>query len=272
MNKELILHFILYFIIYSFFGWLLESITKTIESKKATNSGFLKGPYCPIYGFGAIIMLTCLSFLKEKPFLLFISAFFILSIWEYIVGYALEKLFKTKYWDYSHLKFNINGRVCLKNSIYWGVLGLVFIRYIHVWVEDKIAIIPMDILCYIDIVIGIIFILDVIINVIETTNFEGSIQKINDIGEIVKEKLDEIKKLTVKTKGRLIESEKNKIQSIEKLISELKLTQAKLKFRMYKQAKRLKNAFPSMKSESITKFLNQKIDLEKLKENIKKKK
>ena len=114
MDTESILHIITYLIIYSFLGWVLESVSKTISQRKWVNSGFLKGPLCPIYGFGAIIMVLCLSFLKENIVILFIAAFIVLSVWEYIVGFFLEKVFKTKYWDYSNIKFNIHGRVCLK--------------------------------------------------------------------------------------------------------------------------------------------------------------
>ena len=269
MNIEVILQYILYFFIYSFAGWVLESVSKTIAQKKLVNSGFLKGPYCPIYGFGALIMILCLGFLKQKPILLFIAGFFILSIWEYVVGVLLEKIFKTKYWDYSHLKFNIKGRVCLKNSIFWGVLGLVFVRYVHEWVKGYVILIPKDTLFYIDVILGIAIIIDIIVSVIEVTNFEISLEKINKIGESIKEKLEEIKILNGKTKEKTLNAEKDKTDNIEKVINELKLAQDKLKLKIYKQASRLKKAFPSMKSESITKILSEKMDLKKLKENIK---
>ena len=271
MNVEVILQYVAYFFIYSFIGWMLESVSKTVVQKKFVNSGFLKGPYCPIYGFGALIMVLCLSFLKEKPLLLFIAGFLILSIWEYIVGILLEKIFKTKYWDYSHLKFNIQGRVCLKNSIFWGVLGLVFIRYVNEWVKGYIELIPTDILLYIDIIMGIAIIVDIIVSVIEVTNFEISLEKINKMGETIKEKLEEVKKINNKAKEKVLDYEKDKADSIEKVIKELKLAQDKLKLKIYKQANRLKKAFPSMKSESITKILSEKMDLKKLKESIKNK-
>ena len=134
MNIEAILYFITYLILYSFAGWVLESVCKTIEQKKFVNSGFLHGPFCPIYGFGALIMLLCLNYLKESPIILFITAFFILSIWEYLVGVFLEKTFKTKYWDYSDHKFNFQGRICLTNSLAWGFLGIGFIEFINPFV------------------------------------------------------------------------------------------------------------------------------------------
>lgn len=271
MNIENILQFILYIIIYSFFGWILESVLKTIYQKKFVNSGFLNGPICPIYGFGAIIMELCLSSLRDKPIILFITAFFLLSLWEYIVGYLIEKIFKTKYWDYSNLKFNIQGRVCLKNSIYWGLLGLIFIKWVHPFIESIVKLIPINTLFYIDIIIGVVILIDTIITIIQITNIDVAIQKLNDLSENIKSKVEELKGLKDKAKTMTEEFEKSNIENVEKLIKDLKATQAKLKIRIYKQANRLKKAFPTMKSETITQFLSQKIDLKNLKNNIKKK-
>lgn len=263
-----VLHLINYLILYSFAGWILESVSKTIDQRKFVNSGFLKGPFCPIYGFGALIMILCLSFLKDNPILLFVLAFFILSIWEYIVGVLLEKIFKTKYWDYSHLKFNIQGRVCLKNSIIWGILGVLFICILHPIVEKYIVLIPNNILLYINIIILIGISVDLAISIIEIVNFETTIKKVNELGEKIKEKAQELKNIDIKPKLKAIEIEKN---GIEKIIKDLKVSQAKLKMKLYKKASRLKRAFPTMKSDSITKFLNQKIDIKALRQSIKNK-
>lgn len=113
---------LMYFIIYSILGWIMESVVRSVAEKKIINTGFLIGPLCPIYGFGACIMILFLSHLKNRIILLFAISVIVLSAWEYIVGVLLEKLFKTKYWDYSDHKFNIQGRVCLTNSICWGVI------------------------------------------------------------------------------------------------------------------------------------------------------
>lgn len=270
MNTDTILYLITYLILYSFAGWILESVSKTIAQRKFVNSGFLNGPFCPIYGFGAVIMLLCLSFLKENSILLFIAAFFVLSIWEYIVGLLLEKIFKTKYWDYSHLKFNIHGRICLKNSLYWGALGVIFIRYLHPLIQTYIEMVPIDILLYTNIIIGIAIIVDLVVSSKQVTNFNMTSIKLNELTENIKEKVEELKVLqkTAKEKSDMIE--KVAIENIEKVIKDLKIAQEKLKLKAYKHANRFKKAFPSIKSESITMFFNQKIDLKKLKENIKK--
>ena len=140
---------ILYFIIYSFLGWCLESVYKTIIFKKPTNSGFLYGPFCPMYGIGAVIMLFA-SQISNNIFVIFIMATLIFTAWEYIVAVILEKLFKTKYWDYSNLRFNFQGRICLKNSIYWGLLGVLLIFVIQPAIEKSTNWIPENMLIYIN--------------------------------------------------------------------------------------------------------------------------
>ena len=119
MEAEII-KIIFYFFLYSFLGWAMESTYLSFGQRRLINTGFLYGPFCPIYGFGAVVLYVLLIRLKGNPILIFIVGFLVLSVWEYFVGFLLEKLFKTKYWDYSENKFNINGRVCLLNSIYIG--------------------------------------------------------------------------------------------------------------------------------------------------------
>ena len=268
MNTNTILYFIAYLIIYSFAGWILESVYKSIIEKRFVNSGFLVGPFCPIYGFGALIMLISLNSLKEKPIELFIIAFFVLSLWEYIVGLFLEKVFKTKYWDYSQSKFNIQGRICLRNSIFWGILGVVFICVLHPFIDSYIKLIPTNFLIYIEAIVGAVIILDGITTISTTISFDGMVEKINELGETIKEK---VKELNENKRERALQVEKESYESIENIIHDLKIKQSKLKLRIYKQANRLKNAFPTMKSESISKLLGQRIDLNKLKDTLRKK-
>ena len=120
-----------YFIIYSFLGWILESIFRSFCEKRIVNTGFLIGPFCPIYGSGALIMLLTMGHLKGNYVLIFVISVLMLTFWEYIVGVFLEKVFKTKYWDYSDHKIQFQGRICLTNSIAWGFLGVGFINIIH---------------------------------------------------------------------------------------------------------------------------------------------
>lgn len=153
MQAQEIYKLLLFFIIYSFLGWLLETVAKSIEQKKFINSGFLVGPLCPIYGFGAFIMLIFLDRFKENYLLLFFMGMVILTAWEYLVGIILEKAFKTKYWDYSNYKINFQGRICLVHSTIWGILGVIFTRFIHPYVIEFINIIDIKYIIMIDCII-----------------------------------------------------------------------------------------------------------------------
>lgn len=266
-----ILRYLLYFIIYSFLGWVMESILKTILEKKFVNSGFLHGPYCPIYGFGALIMMFFLGGLKNNILLLFLAGFFVLSIWEYIVGWFLEKTFHTKYWDYTENRFNIKGRVCLLNSFYWGILGVAFTLWAHPIIINVIASLPQNALIYLDIILYIALITDMITSLIKVKSIEKSMEKIKQINEAIKEKLEQLKELNRAKEQRKVEENAKLVENIKAGIEELKLQQNKLKLGMYKQLNRLKKAFPTMQSEIATKFLNQKVDLQLLKEKIKNK-
>ena len=172
-----------YFIIYSFLGWIMESIVRSVSEKKIINTGFLKGPVCPIYGIGAIIMLLFLERYQNKPILLFFIAIIVLTTWEYLVGVLLEKIFHTKYWDYSEQKFNFQGRICLVNSICWGILGVLFVKYIHPFVEKELQFVNPTILKIVIGVISIIFIIDTIESIVKTKNIKDGLQKIEEINK-----------------------------------------------------------------------------------------
>lgn len=258
VNITYIFHIFSYFIIYSFMGWVLETVYKTIYQKKFINSGFLHGPFCPIYGIGAIIMYIFLNIFKDNPIFLFIMAILILSVWEYIVGLLLEKLFDTKYWDYSDKKFNIQGRICLWNSIIWGILGIVFTYIIHPFVMDKLNEIPQNILEYVTILIMFYILIDGIVTIIKVRSIDVKLRKLNELSDRLKEKVEELKMLKENIELKSIKS-----QEIQKIIDELKYKQTKLKRKLLRQTNRLRKAFPTMKSEKITEFLNQKIEIRK---------
>ena len=121
----------LLFIFYSFAGWFCEVLYCSISKRHFVNRGFLYGPICPIYGFGGIIIFSWLMSLSHNLVLLFFASMISTTILEYFVSWVLEKLFDTKWWDYSTYRFNINGRVCLLNSVLFGVMGIVAVRFVH---------------------------------------------------------------------------------------------------------------------------------------------
>jgi uncharacterized membrane protein len=119
-----------YFIFYSFLGFILETIYRSIVSRGLVYPGFLYGPYCPIYGFGLISLFILLP-IKDILWIFIPATFIMISLVEYITGYLLEKLLDLRLWDYSSNFLNINGRISLKFSIYWTILAYLFIHFIH---------------------------------------------------------------------------------------------------------------------------------------------
>lgn len=249
-----------YFIIYSFLGWLMESFFRTICEKKLINTGFLKGPFCPIYGFGAIIMFLFLDNYENKPILLFFIAFILLTLWEYVVGVILEKVFKTKYWDYSDHKFNFQGRICLTNSIFWGILGVVFVKYIHPFIQNVISRIDKNILIYSVTIFTIVFLVDMITTIINVKNIQSTLNKIENLNKEIKEKLKEIKNTSV-MKEKELEIEKVTIENVQKIVEKLKKKRNRTILRLYKNVYRLKKAFPAINTTEITEVLSKKIEI-----------
>lgn len=132
---SLINKYILYFFIYSFVGWILETIYAFIVLGHFDNRGFLIGPICPIYGFGMLILTIGLSKYKKNNFKLFFAAAIILTYFEYLAGFALDAIFNLKWWDYSNDFLNINGRICLSFALVWGIIAIIVVNFIHPFTE-----------------------------------------------------------------------------------------------------------------------------------------
>ena len=137
---------IIYFLVYSFLGYLSEVAYCSIGQHRLVNRGFLYGPWLPIYGFGGLLVVIFLDPVSQWPPLVFVLAFLLTSLLEYFTSWALERLFSVKLWDYSRMKVNINGRVCLLNSTLFGIMGIVTVRIAEPIVADIIAAIPSAVL------------------------------------------------------------------------------------------------------------------------------
>lgn len=160
--QEIIYLFVI-FIFYSFTGWLIETCLGVFENKKFINRGFLIGPYCPIYGLGAISLLFVLKRYNHDPLALFVIGTALCSFIEYTTSYLLEKMFKARWWDYSHIPFNINGRICLSYSVLFGFGGL-FIMKFNPSLIEFLKSIPINIFNIFTIILVILFIIDFIIS------------------------------------------------------------------------------------------------------------
>lgn len=153
----------LLFIIYSVTGWIIEVIATYPDTKCFVNRGFLIGPYCPIYGNCAIAMILLLHNIKD-PILLFILSIIICSVGEYVTSYLMEKIFHARWWDYTKNKFNINGRICLVNSLAFGVLGFLLIKFVNPFVVGLITKLSPTIMNILFYTILILFLIDNVIS------------------------------------------------------------------------------------------------------------
>lgn len=153
---------LLFFFIYCFIGWIIESTYVSVRSLHFVNRGFLRLPLLPLYGSGAIIMLWLSLPVQGNLFLVFLFGMLGASALEYVTGYAMERLFKMKYWDYSNNPFNLNGYVCLTNSIAWGFLTLLLTEVIHRPLEWLVLGLNGTVCISLVIIVGIIFVTDAI--------------------------------------------------------------------------------------------------------------
>ena len=136
---------VLYFALYSFSGWVCETIYCSLHQRRYVRRGFLAGPYCPIYGFGAMFVLHVSQPVSHNPPLVFFVTLIVASALEYATGGFFEHAFQLRLWDYSNHRFNIKGRVCLLNALLFGVLGLIAVYLVHPAASRIITAIPSEI-------------------------------------------------------------------------------------------------------------------------------
>ena len=118
-------------LIYSCLGWCAEVAFAALKTGKFVNRGFLNGPVCPIYGFGVLSVVLVLEPVKDNLLLLFFGSMVFTSLLEFIAGFAMERIFHDKWWDYSNNPFNIKGYICLEFSIIWGIACVLVVDIIH---------------------------------------------------------------------------------------------------------------------------------------------
>ncbi len=188
------------FFIYAIIGWCMEMISTSIRYKRVTNRGFLIGPYCPIYGVAALLMIYFLGKYENDLLVLFVMSVFISSTLEYFTSYIMEKIFKARWWDYSTRTFNIDGRVCLSNSILFGILGILLIAYVHPIVRSVITAIELPYFYVASTFCFTVFVIDFGVSFQITINLKHSLQHLRkdnteEISKKIKDKLSESSKL-----------------------------------------------------------------------------
>lgn len=174
------LHEILwYFILFSIAGLILETVycyqtTGVLENRK----GLIYGPFCPIYGIGAVFLIVLLNNYKDNLIKLFLYGILLGSILEYVLSFALEALYGTRFWEYSYLRFNLNGRISLVYSLFWGILAIFLIRWLKPLVDKVIDKLTNRLTLTIEIVVVSFLVFDLF-----STIYSISIYKTNAINK-----------------------------------------------------------------------------------------
>lgn len=153
---------VLYWMIYSILGWVCEVVYCSIPAKKFINRGFLNGPYCPIYGVGAVLVLHITTGISDAPLLVFLLSLCAASVLEYVTSWLMEAFFQARWWDYSHMRFQLNGRICLLNSLLFGMMGMTLVCVLQPRAESLIAMIPNASLRVLSSILTAAFLIDLV--------------------------------------------------------------------------------------------------------------
>ena len=181
-----LLQIFLIFFIYSFLGWCAEVVFATLKTGKFVNRGFLNGCVCPIYGFGYVIVLLCLQYFLNNIILLFFASVVLTSLLEFATGFALEKIFNKKWWDYSKEPFNIKGYVCLRFSILWGLACVFVLKIIHPAILNLINLAPIFVQYILFGVFGLLIILDLVFTIIQLIALKRNYVEFENISKKLK--------------------------------------------------------------------------------------
>jgi len=176
-NKNPWYFYIWFFFVFSVFGWLCEVLWFIYEWKELAERGFMYGPYLPIYGFGTGFCVlffsgtyskkTYIGKINIKPLLIFIYSFVILSVMEYISAYILEAVFDMRWWDYDYNKFNLHGRICLKNSIFFGIGGVFTMYFAYPLIHKGLNRIPVRFLQVSALIIAVVMSTDFVLSTVK---------------------------------------------------------------------------------------------------------
>ena len=252
---------ILYFFVYGFLGWCTEVIFAAFKQHRFVNRGFLNGPICPIYGVGVTLVIACLEAFQSNLLLLYISSVILVTVLEGVTGWAMDKLFHNKWWDYSKLPFNIGGYVCLLFSLIWGVACVFILYFVHPLIHQVLSLIPHTAGIALIAILGIALLSDMIV----TTS---AIVKFNQYLELLKHITDELHAISNQIGAELYqnvmhvldmqESSRQKLDDVKLEVSEeirmqiveLKTRAQNLGEKVPKPARRLLKAFPKLESRN----------------------
>lgn len=174
---------LVFFYIYSFLGWIFESSYVSLKSRRWVNRGFLEGPFLPIYGGGAVMMLFVSEPFKYNFLLSYVAGAAGATLLELVTGVVMESIFKVRYWDYSYKKYNYKGYICLSSTIAWGFFTVIMNQCIHPLILRFTAMVPTLLLHIVSGLVSVYLAFDIYISVKEALDMRDMLEKMENLRE-----------------------------------------------------------------------------------------
>ena len=252
---------ILYFFVYGFLGWCTEVIFAAFKQHRFVNRGFLNGPICPIYGVGVTLVIACLEAFQSNLLLLYISSVILVTVLEGVTGWAMDKLFHNKWWDYSKLPFNIGGYVCLLFSLIWGGACVFIVYFVHPLIHQVLSLIPHTAGIALIAILGIALLSDIIVTTSAIVKFNQYLERLkhitdelhaisNQIGSELYQNVMHVLDMQESSRQKLDDVKLEVSEEIRMQIVELKTRAQNLGEKVPKPARRLLKAFPKLESRN----------------------
>lgn len=264
-----IFQWVLFFFVYCFFGWVYETTVVSLREKKFVNRGFLKSPFLPIYGFGAIMILICTIPVSENPFWVYVCGMVGATVLEYLTGWVMEMIFKVKYWDYSKKYLNINGYICLECTLIWGFFSLLMTYIVHKPIEKIVLNMSATVNLVLVIILSSLFVADFIISfktAVDMAKYLDRLYKLKEEFDVMayiklEETEEAIKDKSFMMKKELVEDfrelYKNKTREIEVRMVVLQSEREELLNKIGFFKKSLLNSFPRATSRTFGNTVNE---------------
>ena len=174
---------LIFFYIYSFFGWIFESVYVSLRKKRWVNRGFLLGPFLPIYGGGAVMMLFVSEPFKSNLILTYFAGAVGATLLELVTGMVMESIFKVRYWDYSDRKYNYKGYICLESAVLWGFFTIAMNQAVHPALLRLLAAVPALPLHVVFGIVSVFLVFDIISSVKEALDLRDMLEKMESLRE-----------------------------------------------------------------------------------------
>lgn len=269
-EKNMQFHFnswLVYFYFYCIFGWVFESTYVSVRTRKLTNRGFMKGPWLPLYGSGAIIILVATLPFQQYPVAVYFAGAIAATVLEYFTGVVMVKLFKVRYWDYSNQKIQFQGHICLSSSIAWGFLSLLMVYVVHKPVAGFIGMWNEEFLSISTFLITIVMVFDFTNAFREAMDLRALIIQAEDIRNRLNAALDEEKE---RLSDAMEEKKEQFTQTVEEKKEQLNLVLAETKEQIVLAAEERRERKVEASAERRERLERTIAELESARENLRK--